>query len=162
MRTGAATILLWLFVLTLGVSFGAGLYESRVVISGWADLQPQSWPNTGLQFWVYATTVPLTFLTLANSLVAWRDRTPRGPAWRTACMIAVVERLATFGYFIPTMLSMMSETSINPDVSATLTQWTWLNHGRHALTLAAWLAALKALSLSGSRMRTVLMQSAKG
>jgi hypothetical protein len=32
------------------------------------------------------------------------------------------------------------------EVKASLSQWRHLNYGRHVLTLAAWLAALKALS----------------
>jgi hypothetical protein len=37
------------------------------------------------------------------------------------------------------------------EVQAALSQWLLLDYGRHALTLAAWLAALKALSLPGER-----------
>ena len=37
------------------------------------------------------------------------------------------------------------------EVKAALSQWLLLDYGRHALTLAAWLAALKALSLPGER-----------
>lgn len=61
------TILLWLFVINLGIAFGAGLYEARVVIPSWRNLPPRAWPNTGVLFWVYVTTVPLTLLTLANA-----------------------------------------------------------------------------------------------
>jgi len=71
------TTLLWLFVINLGIAFGAGLYEARVVIPPWADIPPQSWPNTGLMFWVYVTTGPLTVLTLANLILAWKDRSTR-------------------------------------------------------------------------------------
>jgi len=145
------SILLWLFVINLGVAFGAGLYEARVVVAGWAGTSPQTWPNTGLIFWVYVTTVPLTLLTIANGVAAWRDATPRRHAWRAAVAIAVLERLVTFGYFIPRMVSMMSESSAGPEVNAALAQWMWLNHGRHVLSLTAWGAALRALSLSHAR-----------
>jgi hypothetical protein len=30
---------------------------------------------------------------------------------------------------------------------ATLSQWMWLNNGRHLLTLAGWLLAMRALTL---------------
>ena len=60
------SILLWLFVINLGIALGAGLYETRVVIPQWANLPPKDWPNTGLLFWAYVTTVPLTLLALAN------------------------------------------------------------------------------------------------
>jgi hypothetical protein len=69
--------LLWLFVIDLGLALGAGIYESRVVIPQWENTPPQTWLNTGLQFWVYVRTVPLTLLTLANLLAAWLDKGPR-------------------------------------------------------------------------------------
>jgi hypothetical protein len=33
-------------------------------------MPPEDWPNTGLLFWVYVTTVPLTFLAFANLIAA--------------------------------------------------------------------------------------------
>src|SRR5438876_117396 len=68
-----ATIVLWLFVINLGIAFGAGLYEARIVVPQWLSPSPESglsWnaelarqSNTGMRFWVYVTTVPLTLLT---------------------------------------------------------------------------------------------------
>ena len=81
MRKYVPRVLLWLFVIDLGIAFGAGLYESRVVIPRWENIPPQTWPNTGLEFWVYVTTVLLTLLTLANLVAAWRDRGPRRYWW---------------------------------------------------------------------------------
>ena len=45
-------IVLWLFVINLGIAFGVGLYEARVVILQWETILPRAWPNTGLLFWV--------------------------------------------------------------------------------------------------------------
>jgi hypothetical protein len=74
--------LLWLFVINLGIAFGAGLYEGRIVLTQWLSAAPDSalhWnaqaaqrDNTGIRFWVFVTTVPLTLLTLANLFAAWR------------------------------------------------------------------------------------------
>ena len=47
MEQPVTTILLWLFVINLGIAFGAGLYEARVVIRFWKDVPRQTWPNTG-------------------------------------------------------------------------------------------------------------------
>src|ERR687891_1403043 len=141
-------LLLWLFVVNLGIAFGAGVYEARVVIPKWADIPPQTWPNTGLLFWVYVTTVPLTLLTVANLITAWRDHGPRRPWWLGAVAIIVVERLTTFSYFIPTMIRLMDAEALpGAEVRAALSEWMLLNQGRHVLTLAGWLAALKTLSL---------------
>jgi hypothetical protein len=48
MRQYVPKVLLWLFVVNLGIAFGAGIYESRVVIPQWENIPPQEWPNTGL------------------------------------------------------------------------------------------------------------------
>ncbi len=148
MRKYIPRVLLWLFVVNLGIAFGAGIYESRVVLSRWESTPPQTWPNTGLEFWVYVTTVPLTLLTLANMVAAWLERGPRRYWWLSAAAISVVERIVTFSYFIPAMLWLQGTDNLpQTEVAATLSQWMLLDYGRHGLTLAEWLAALKALSL---------------
>ena len=148
MRRYIPRVLLWLFVINLGIAFGAGLYESRVVVPQWEDIPPQAWPNTGLEFWVYVTTVPLTLLTLANLVAAWLEHGPRRRWWLAAVAISLVERIATFSYFIPTMIWLMGTADLSQaEVEAVLSQWLLLDYGRHVLTLAGWLAALKALSL---------------
>ena len=143
-------VLLWLFVINLGIALGAGIYEQRVVIPQWENTPPQTWPQTGVQFGVYVTTVPLTLLTLANLFAAWLDRGPRRYWWLGAVAIIVVERVATFSYFIPTMVWLQGTEGLpEAEVQAALSQWMLLDYGRHVLTLAGWLAALKAFSLPG-------------
>ena len=58
--------LLWLFVINLGIAYGAGLYEKRIVLPMWfsksaeAGLRVKSeamrQTNTGMRFWVFTTT----------------------------------------------------------------------------------------------------------
>jgi hypothetical protein len=77
-----STIILWLFVMNLGIAFGAGLYEHRIVVSTWISSSQEPgahWnaeaarrDDTGRKFWAFVTTVPLTLLTLANLFAAWR------------------------------------------------------------------------------------------
>lgn len=142
-------VILWLFVINLGIAFGAGIYEGRVVVSQWGSLPPSEWPNTGLMFWAYVTTGPLTLLTVASIFAAWMTQGPMRAWYLAAVCIIIVERIATFSYFIPTMLRLMgTEGLADADVKATLSQWLLMNHGRHVLTLTGWLAALRALSLS--------------
>jgi hypothetical protein len=150
MRKYVPKVLLWLFVINLGIALGAGIYEQRVVIPQWEHIPPQEWPNTGIEFWAYVTTVPLTLLTLANLVAAWLERGPRRNWWLGASAISVVERIATFSYFIPTMLWLQGTEDLSEAaVQAALSQWLLLDYGRHVLTLGAWLAALKAFSLPG-------------
>jgi len=59
-----------------------GSYESQIVVPQWLTTSPTSeyqWnaaaarqANTGLRFWVYVNTVPLTLLSVANLVAAWR------------------------------------------------------------------------------------------
>ena len=142
------SILLWLFVINLGIASGAGLYEARVVIPQWANLSPKDWPNTGLLFWVYATTVPLTLLALANLITAWLDEGGRRKWWLGAVFIILIERITTSSYFIPAMLTLTSSDLPHAEIAARLSQWLLFNHARHLLTLGAWLMALKAMSLA--------------
>jgi hypothetical protein len=85
-------------------------------------------------------------LTGLNAVAAWRARGPRRRPWLIAVAVLVLERLATFAYFIPTMIGLMQQQATDAGVHATLTLWMLLNHGRHGLTLVAWIFALRAFA----------------
>jgi hypothetical protein len=149
------TAVLWLFVIFLGITFGAGLYESRVVVSQWttaADGAAQ-WnadaaraDDTGRKFWAFVTTGPLTLLTLASLVLAWRASGPLRTWWLAASATALADRVFTFTYFIPSMLRLL-EAADTPEARAAAAQWASLDYLRHGLVLVAWLLALKAFSV---------------
>jgi hypothetical protein len=149
------TTLLWLFVMILGIAFGAGLYEHRIVVPRWItqDNGGAHWnaeaarrDNTGLRFWAYVTTGPLTLLTLANLFAAWSATGAARGWWLAAALAALADRVLTFSYFIPTMVRLMTALD-SPASVATATRWASLNYLRHGLVLGGWLAALRAFSL---------------
>ena len=153
--SGLATVLLWLFVINLGIALGAGLYESRIVVPGWIDTAAAApvWnpdaahdDNTGVRFWVAVTTVPLTLLTLANLFAGWRAPTGLRRWWLGTATTAVIERALTLGYFVPTMVRLMRVEN-SPGAASSAIQWAQLNNVRHVLVLAALLAALRTFSL---------------
>jgi hypothetical protein len=154
--TNTAAVLLWLFVINLGIAFGAGLYEHRIVVSRWVTTSAESgdhWnaavareDDTGRRFWAFVTTVPLTLLTLVNLIVAWRASGPVRGWWLAAALVALADRLFTFSYFIPAMVGLMG-TPDSPQAAAAAMQWSHLNYARHAIVLLAWIAALKAFAL---------------
>lgn len=155
-------VLLWLFVINLGIAFGAGLYESRIVVPQWISFSSETgyhWnaeaarqANTGLNFWVCVTTVPLTLLTLANLIAAWRAQGATRRWWMGAAVTALADRVFTFSYFIPTMLKLMRDRALSESEAVSLAlQWVNLNYVRHAIVLVAWLAALKTFSLLNER-----------
>jgi hypothetical protein len=151
-KLSVAAIVLWLFVLTLGVAFGAGLYEHRITLPRWLDLAGGHWSaeaakqdDVGLRFWAFVSTGPLTLLTLASLYFALRSDGPLRAWWLAAGGLALGDRLLTFTYFIPTMVRLMEA----PDTAAaveTATRWARMNFVRHALSGGAWFASLQALS----------------
>jgi hypothetical protein len=154
-------ILLWLFVINLGVAFGAGLYEQRIILPLWFERSAAGSirvngeairsTDTGRRFWGFVTTVPLTLLTLGNLAVAWQSQGPRHEWWLGAALVTLLERIGTFSYFIPTAMKLTRAETLPPEKSAAMaSQWLALNRLRAALALVGWLAALKALSLPHS------------
>ena len=103
MSRAASRVLLWLFVINLGIAFGAGLYESEIVFPRWLVGSPENgyrWDdeaaradNTGLRFWVYVTTGPLTLITLGNLVAAWRHHGKARSWWLGASMFALADRV---------------------------------------------------------------------
>ena len=157
-------VLLSLFIINLGIALGAGLYESRIVLPEWLVRAPDGqlqWnpaaalaANTGVRFWVYVTTVPLTLLTIANLIAAWRTATAARSWWLVAAVVAVLERALTFGYFIPTMIYLTRPHGpAGADAVRIAIQWAQLDYLRHGLTLAALVAALQAFAWLTERGR---------
>lgn len=150
-----ARILLWLFIINLGIALGAGLYEGRIVVPKWlgtangaephwnADAAQQD--DTGRRFWVFVTTIPLTLLTLASLIAAWRATGEVRTWWLGAALFALGDRALTFGYFIPTMIRLMRAGPSAEATEAAL-RWASLNNVRHVLLFLALLAALQAFA----------------
>jgi hypothetical protein len=151
-----SAIALWLFVVNLGIAFGAGVYEHRIVVSRWLSGSPQagvSWnaeaarrDDTGRRFWAFVTTVPLTLLTLANLVAASQAQGAVRVWWLVAALAAVADRAFTFSYFIPTMIGLLRTVNSTASVAAA-TRWWNLNYLRHAIVLIAWLASLRTFGL---------------
>jgi hypothetical protein len=152
-------ILLFLFIINLGTAFGAGLYETRIVLPQWFSRSPEGIYSvnfeairkidTGRKFWGLVTTIPLTLLTLANVFIALQGSGPKYHWWFASAVITLVERIGTFSFFIPTALKLQRADSGSPSgVSGLVSLWIRLNYVRNILTLIAWVAALRALSLS--------------
>jgi hypothetical protein len=140
-------ILLWLFVLNLGVVFGAGIYEARISVPRWIGHVDEALrDDTGRRFWAFVTTVPLTLLTLGNLWAAWRSSGAIRMWWLAAALAALGDRIFTFGYFIPRMAGLLRSAD-SPEARATMTQWANLNYVRLLLVLVAWVAALQTFAL---------------
>ena len=156
---------LMLFLLTLGIALGAGLYESRIAAAHWLAQSPDGalhWDaaaaasdNVGVRFWALVTTGPLTLLTLVNLWIALRRAEGQLRHWWLAgALLALVERGVTLAYFVPAMIGLM-EAVDSPQAVRDATLWLDLNYARHALILAAWFASMKAYALAQNVKRRV-------
>jgi hypothetical protein len=156
-----AKLLLWSFVLNLGVVFGAGIYEARISVARWRGTseaaEPPGWhaeealrDDTGRRFWAFTTTVPLTLLTLANFWAATQAIGPTRTWWLLAASAALADRVFTVSYFIPRMIRLLRAAD-SPEARASASQWAQLNYVRQLLVLIAWLAALQAFALLHER-----------
>jgi len=150
-----AEALLWLFVVISGIAVGAGLYEMRVNLPRWftvergtvirVNLDAIRSDDSGRRFWALVTTGPLTLLTLAGFVAAWPPDTIRRQWWFAAAGMMFVERIATFGFFIPQLLKLLREDDMQRATRVART-WMRLNYARAALAFAAWMTAIRALT----------------
>ena len=155
MSDSIARGLLWLFVIFLGITVGAGIYERRITVPRWLSSSEGSgrhWnaaaarqDDPGRRFWVFVTTLPLSLLTVASLIIAWRAPDPLRGWWLAAAILALGDRIFTFSYFIPTMIGLMRESDSSESVMRA-SRWAKLNYLRLAIALAAWLTALNAFS----------------
>jgi hypothetical protein len=147
--------LLWLFVIMLGIELGGALYEMRVVIPVWSRSLPDSvltWgaPVDSGRFFKVAT--PMLALLSVAALIAsrWAPAVQRPwMSWSSGAVLAIC--VATFAWFVPTIIMLTARRGggLPPEAIATRAHW-WLtlNYVRMAVAIAAWLGALRALSLS--------------
>jgi hypothetical protein len=145
---------LYLFTAFLGVALGAGVYELRIVVPQWITLVGDEYvwhaqaaveADTGRRFWAYVTTGPLTLLTLASLVLAFRERGPARRPWLIAAVTSLADRVVTFAYFIPTMLVLMEDRLPPQQAAEAALLWQDLDLGRQVLSLVAFLSALAAL-----------------
>lgn len=147
-------ISLWLFVIVLGITFGAGLYEARIVVPEWINETEAFWnadaandSNTGLRFWIFVTSIPLTLLTIVSIFFVLKSKGELRKWWGVATVATLIDRIMTFAYFVPTMVSLMEYgNSSEKEIVLSAMFWADVNYVRIAFVLIAWIAAMKAFA----------------
>jgi len=110
-------IILWLFVVAVGLEIGAGMYEMILVVPLWANGAPESVVafyqqnvanpqfalNAGPRFWMFMTpTVGL--LAIATLLTSFKTAA-RHRKWRIAGSALIIFIVAaTFAWFVPNIM----------------------------------------------------------
>jgi hypothetical protein len=162
-RTTIAQILLWLFVILLGIAVGAALYEMRVTVPLWANSPPESvlyWetvrnansqyvPNSGLRFWVFVTPTH-TLLAVATLIAGWTTRGEHRK-WLFASTIGmIILHASAFIWFVPTINAIRDSQALGLGrewVIAKTHMWVTLSWVRAVLGMAAFVAGLRALTI---------------
>ena len=157
-------IFLWLYVISLGVELGAGLYETLVVMPLWQTAPPDSviayyqhnaanpqfTLNAGGRFWMVAT--PLVGLTsIAAFLTGFRTRSEQRKWLIIGTVLGFLVVVWTFAWFVPNIMKLHgpSVLAMSPDEVASLANnWVRFNIARIVVYSTAWLATLRAFSLS--------------
>ena len=156
---------LWLVVIALGIDLGAGFYEARVVVPLWADAVPATLAagnpygrvaiDAGIHFWAYVTPIVAILAVLALLAAIWSGGPQR--TWQIgAAIVELVAVAMTLLYFRPTLVRLFLGHGAGltaAAITSTVHRWVWWSRVRIVVSLGAWLAALRALSVSSRSCR---------
>ncbi len=141
----------------LGIAFGAGIYEARVVLPLWfnkingrysINYENLTEIDSGRKFWGFITTVPLTTLTIINIVLASQLAGSISAFWLIASLIVLVERILTFSFFIPTIIKLQRNKNMTDDqINKKISLWIGMNYVRNILTLLSWILILQVIIL---------------
>lgn len=147
---------IWLLAIFTGIAFGAGVYEARVEVPQWLttensvlvwDAGVAKVADPGLRFWAFVTTGPLTLLTLFGLFAVWKQTGAVKKWWLIVLGLLLIDRILTFGYFIPTMAELMGGDIPQAEAVQTAQMWANLNIVRLTASGLAFLASLKLLTV---------------
>jgi hypothetical protein len=154
----ASQIALISFLLFLSLGMGGGLYETLAVYPIWKhNPTPQNFAQklkdsgqalAGRRFWPFIS--PMTaLLAIVNLFLAWQQPGLLQTVWLSASIAILVKSVATYTYFVPTMIRKLGKAnSMKPEeLTKTVRQWTALSPLRLCLELFGWVSALWALLL---------------
>lgn len=148
---------LWLFVLSLTLLTGGGIFEHVVLTPLWAGAPPESvtgWPYGAIQGKFFRVASPLYYLfSLALTIGSWwMPRRQR--KWALAAGLSgIMVMLATVFFFIPILQKTQATRGAGlsgEEITRLVNQFVTWNWGRYALMIGGWAAALRALSLPSS------------
>jgi hypothetical protein len=162
-KLSISQIILWLFVIALGIELGAGLYETLVVVPLWSSAAPDSvigyyqhniadprfTMNAGGRFWMVAT--PLVGLLSLATLLSGFKTSAEHRKWRLiGAGLALIVVISTFAWFVPNIIKLGTSAVLTmgrDDVASLANWWVRLNWVRVVVYSSGWLAALRALSI---------------
>lgn len=141
------------FIALLGLAIGGGLYETLVVYPGWNhDPAPDTLPDklrasgqsaAGRKFWPFISPT-LLFLSIWNLVLALHASGELKLLWLAAGAAIVVKSIATYTYFVPTMMRKFERSRIQSTSQLTkaVRRWTVLSPLRLCIEVPALVCTL--------------------
>ena len=156
-RLNVTRIVLWLFVLSVTILIGGGIFEHVVVTPLWAGSPPESvteWQYGVVQAKFFAVASPLYYLfSIALIVMSWW-MPPQQRKWAlVAGVCGIIVMLTTIFFFIPILGKTQATRGAGlsgEEITRLTNQFVNWNYGRYVLLIGGWAAALRALSLSSS------------
>lgn len=160
MRKRPATIrvILWLYLLSLTILIGGGIFEHVVLTPLWAGSPPESvtaWQYGVVQAKFFSIASPLYGLFSLALIIAsfWMPTQQRKWAL-VAGICGIIVMLTTIFFFIPILSktqAMRGAGLSGEEITRLTNQFVNWNYGRYVLMFGGWAAALRALSLPSLR-----------
>ena len=156
MPTIAQQILLCVFVFSVGMGIGGGIYETRVVYPNWTkDPTPEGLSQklvssgqagAGRSYWPLVSPTS-ALLAILNVLFAWHQTGLVRNLWLMSSISIVLKSVATYAYFVPTYIRRISkpETMNAAELRRIVRTWTTLSPLRVLVEMFAWITGILAL-----------------
>ena len=156
-RLNVTRIVLWLFVLSVTILIGGGIFEHVVVTPLWAGSPPESvteWQYGVVQAKFFAVASPLYYLfSIALIVMSWWMAPPQRKWALVAGVCGIIVMLTTIFFFIPILSKTQATRGAGlsgEEITRLTNQFVNWNYGRYVLMFGGWIAAMRAITLSSS------------
>lgn len=154
--------ILYLFIISSGLQMGAAAYETFVVTPLWTGSLPESVTNWNpvAQYAIYPGsywlkgTVLYAFCTFLMLGSAWFMPRAQRKLVLLAAILALLILITTELFFVPILMKTIFTRGANlsgDEITRLANSWVRWNLLRFAAGITAWLAAIRALSLSDNQ-----------
>ncbi|HEX8247582.1 MAG TPA: anthrone oxygenase family protein [Pyrinomonadaceae bacterium] len=156
-RPAAVRVILRLYLLSLTILIGGGIFEHIVLTPLWAGSPPESvtaWQYGVVQAKFFGIASPLYGLFSLALIIAsfWMPTEQR--KWALAAGICgITVMLTTIFFFIPILSKTQATRGAGlsgEEITRLTNQFVNWNYGRYVLMIGGWIAAMRAIILSSS------------
>ena len=156
-RPATIQVVLWLYLLSLTILIGGGIFEHVVLTPLWAGSPPESvtaWQYGVVQAKFFSIASPLYGLFSLALIIASFWMPAEQHKWALAAGICgITVMLTTIFFFVPILSKTQATRGAGlsgEEITRLTNQFVNWNYGRYVLMIGGWIAALRAITLSSS------------